>query len=153
MSVLLRLLVLLFGVVVLACDPGFVYRPRGWERVESYEWSTRIDGVEIRTRTYSDLIGSMYFGPEFELANGAEATVVIEDARLIAEGRSYPVRFSGEGELRWRSAAPGSSARVSLAWGFDDYATNVLGDRPRIVLDLRIGQAEHQLEIEYERIE
>jgi len=101
MSVLLRLLLLLFGVVVLACDPGFVYRPRGWERVESYEWSTRIDGVEIRTRTYSDLIGSTYFGPEFELTNGTEDTVVIEDARLIVEGRSYPVRFSGEGELRW----------------------------------------------------
>jgi hypothetical protein len=60
---------------------------------------------------------------------------------------------SGAGELRWRSAAPGSTARVPLAWGFDDYAINVLGDRPRIVLDLRIGEEEHQLEIEYERIE
>jgi hypothetical protein len=29
----------------------------------------------------------------------------------------------------------------------------VLGDRPRIVLDLRIGEEKHQLEIEYERIE
>jgi hypothetical protein len=153
MSVLLRLLLLLFGVVVLACDPGFIYRPRGWERVESHEWSTRIDGVEIRTGTYSDLISSTYFGPEFELANDAEDTVVIEDARLFIEGRSYPVRFSGAGELRWRSAAPGSTARVPLAWGFDDYAINVLGDRPRIVLDLRIGEEKHQLEIEYERIE
>jgi len=120
--------------------------------MERYEWSKRIDGVEVRTGTYTDLIGSTDFGPEFEIINSTGEAVVIKDAQLLVKEGRYPVRFSGKGELRWRSADPGSSARVSLAWGFDDYATNVLGDRPRIILDLQVGEEEHQLEIEYERI-
>lgn len=153
MRLFLGLLCVVVPLVSTACDPGFEYRPVGWERVGRREWSASVEGVEIRTGTYSSLISSTYFGPEFDLVNEAEDTVIIEDAELIVRRGSYPVRFSGEGELRWRSAAPGSSERIPLAWGFDDYATDVLGDRPRIVLDLRIGEEQHELEIEYERVE
>jgi hypothetical protein len=40
-----------------------------------------------------------------------------------------------------------------LYWKFEKAAVKLLGDRPRIVLDLRIGEEEHQLEIQYKRLE
>jgi len=150
---LFALLAVVVPLVSTACDPGFEYRPVGWERVGRHEWRARVEGVEIRTGTYSALISSTYFGPEFDLSNGTEDTVVIEGAHLIVERGSYPARFPGAGELRWRRASAGSSKRNPLAWGFEDSATDELGDRPRILLDVRIGEEQHELEIEYERDE
>jgi hypothetical protein len=153
MSVSLRLWPLLLGVVVLACDPAFDYRPEGLTKVGKNEWGTRLDGVELRTGTLGDLISSRGLVPEFELINRTSELVAIEGARLITGQESYPVDLPGGGELRWRSAAPGASASISLYWKFEEAAVKLLGDRPRIVLDLRIGEEEHQVEIEYERIE
>ena len=144
---------MLLLLIVLACDPGFVYHPRGWERVERYEWSMRINDIEIRTDIVVGLIGDKSFDPEFKIINNSAERVVIEDAQLLTAERTYPVEFAGNGELRWRSASPGSEARITLGWSFEQYALEVLGDRPKIVLDLRLGEEQHQVEIEYERIQ
>jgi hypothetical protein len=89
----------------------------------------------------------------FELHNSTGRTVSIEDARLVTGAQIFPVRLPGDGELRWRSAAPESVSSIPLYWMFEEYASELLGDRPRIVLDLRIGEERHQLEIMYERVE
>jgi hypothetical protein len=140
-------------LIAVGCDPAFDYEPAGLSKVGEYQWGTRLDGVELRTRSLGALIGSRDLVPEFEIVNQTSELVAIEGARLITEQESYPADLPGEGEVRWRSAAPNTSARVSLFWEFEDAAVELLGDRPRIVLDLRIGEDRHQLEITYERVE
>lgn len=146
-------LAFLLALVALACDPAFEYRPEGWDKTGRYEWRSRIEDFEVRTGLLGDLISSRGLVPEFELVNHSSETLAIEDAYLITQERNYPVKLPGQGELRWRSAAPGSRARITLHWQFEDYAIDVLGDHPRIVLDLRLGDEQHQVEIEYERIQ
>lgn len=99
------------------------------------------------------LIGDKTFDPEFKIINDTAYPVVIEDAQLLTAERSYPVEFAGDGELRWRSAASGSEARITLGWSFEQYTIKALGERPKIVLSLPLGEEQHQVEIEYERIE
>jgi hypothetical protein len=152
MTVLLRLGCLFIAVLFIACDPAFEYRPEGWNKVGRYEWSSRMDEFEVRTGLMGDFITSTGLVPEFELINHSTKTLAIEDAQLITLERSYPAKLPGEGELRWRSAAPGSSARITLYWRFEEYAVDVLGEHAKVILDLRLGEDRHQVEIEYERI-
>lgn len=140
-------------LLAVGCDPAFDYEPAGLNKVGKYQWGTRLDGVELRTGSLGDLIGSTGLVPEFEVINRTSELVAIEGARLITKQESFAADLPGEGELRWRSAAPGTSARIPLYWEIEGAPVELLGDRPRIVLDLRIGEEEHELEIEYERVE
>lgn len=140
-------------LVTVGCDPAFDYEPAGLTKVGEHQWRTRLDGVELRTGSLGDLIGSRGLVPEFEIVNRTSELVAVEGARLITEQQSYAADLPGEGELRWRSAAGGTSARIPLHWEFEDTAIELLGDRPRIVLDLRIGEEQHQVEIEYDRVQ
>jgi len=139
-------------LLVLACDPAFRYRPTSWSKSSAQTWSTQVDGVELRVAEYEDIYGIEYFAPQIELINSTRHPAVIEDARLITASGEYEVSFPGKGEVRWRRAASQSAASIPLSWRFDRAAVDVLGNRPRVILDLRIGKEEHQLEIEYERI-
>ena len=139
-------------VVAVGCDPAFDYEPIGLTKVGDRQWEIRLDGVELRLGRLGDLIGSRGLVPEFELINHGADVVAIEGARLITERASYAGDLPDEGDLRWRSAAPNTSTTIAVLWEFEDTAVNVLGDRPRIVLDLHIGQEKHQIEIQYQRI-
>lgn len=140
-------------LIAVGCDPAFDYEPAGLPKVGEYQWGTRLDGVELRTGSLGDLIGSRGLAPEFEIVNRTSEVVAIEGARLITEEGSYAADLPGGGELRWRSAAGGTSARIPLYWEFEDVALELLGDRPCIVLDLRIGEEQHPVEIQYERVQ
>lgn len=148
-------LAVLVVVLLLAgggCDPGFDYEPTDLARVDKDEWAVRLDGVEIRTNSLGGLVGSCCIVPEFEVINETSDLVAIEGAQLVTADQTYPVDLPGHGELRWRSAAPGASTIVPLYWEFDEMAVKLLGDRLRIILDLRIGGTERHLEIDYERV-
>jgi|GEM_PF-3368302 len=147
-SFLLLSLLLLF----VACDPAVRYRPTSGTRSDAWDWTIQIDGVKVRAAEYEDIDGIEYFAPQIVLINSTDHPAVIEDARLISASGEYEVDFPGNGEIRWRRAGPGSEASIHLVWWFDHPATDVLGDRPAIILDLRIDEQEHQVEIEYERV-
>ena len=140
-------------VIAVGCDPAADYQPINLTEVGKRLWGTSLEEVELRTGLLGDLIGSTGLIPEFEIVNRSSDIVAIEGARLITENASYLAHLPGDGELRWRSAAPGSSARISILWEFEDAAVSLLGQRPRIVLDLRIGSERHQVEIEYQRVQ
>jgi len=143
---------LLLSLLIVGCDPAFRYRPASGSRSDAWTWSTQINGVRIRVGEFGGIHGSEYFATQLDLTNNTDQAAVIEDAHLITADGEYEVDFPGNGEIRWRRAGPGSEASIHLVWWFDHPATDVLGDRPAIILDLRIGEQEHQLEIEYERI-
>lgn len=140
-------------LVVGGCDPGFEYRPVGWERVDRFEWRTELDGVKVKTGVGLGLIADRTFGTEFDFENMSTAPVIVEGADLITAERRYAADLPGDGELRWRRVEPSNHGRVHLGWDFENYTTDALGHRPRIVLALRIGEEQHELEIEYERVE
>jgi len=147
-SFLLLSLLLLFA----ACDPAVRYRPTSGTKSDSWNWAIEIDGVKVRAAEYEDIDGIEYFAPQIALINSTDYPAIIEDARLITATAEYEVDLPGKGEIRWRRAAPHSEASIPLSWWFDQAAVDVIGDRPMIILDLRIGEQEHQVEIKYERV-
>lgn len=84
--------------------------------------------------------------------NTGPAPVVVEGADLVTPERRHAAELPGDGELKWRRFEPGSDGSIHLRWDFEEYTTDTLGDRPRIVLALRIGEEVRELAIEYERV-
>ena len=139
--------------LIVACDPAFSYRPTSLGMSDVRTWATSVNGVEIRVGEYEDILGVDYFAPQFQLINSTLSPAVIEGAHLVTASGQYEVQLPGHGELEWRRVAPSSEKTISLAWMFDQPATEVLGERPRIILDLRVGEEEHRLEVGYRRVE
>jgi hypothetical protein len=146
------LVVTVFIVIgLLACDPGVILQPVNWKNVRNLEWRSDIDGVEIRTGALGGLIGETWAAPEFRVTNRTDQRVVFEAAELTSKGRTYTGAFAGDGEERWRSAEPGTTACITISWDFNEPIGEVYGDGAVITLRLRVGERVKVVDIRYER--
>lgn len=147
--------ILVVLVLLWSCDPGFSYRPQGWQTEVGYDylWSTSFDGVRITTSGISGLLGDRSISPEFEIHNATDQTLVLESAELTAQAGGYLGNLPDDGALEWRTVEPGSMGRISIGWDFEARPMEVLGEKPRLVLTFRLGAEPHSLEITYRRAE
>ena len=149
---------LLLGLALLclgACDPGFSYRPEGWEHTENqFEWQRRLEGFEIRTRGLGGLVGSDGLSPELTVTNRSAVPLVLETAELRSGGATYPAHLPGSGEVKWRTVMPGARQRITLFWKFEGRAAfEVLDPKPMVILRFRQGEQPRTLAIQYTKDE
>jgi hypothetical protein len=138
-----------------SCDPGFDYRPRGWQTEDEYNylWSSSFNGVELRTSGIWGLIGDRNISPEFEIHNGTEQLLSLESAELATDAGRYFGELPDGGAIEWRTVEPGSKGRFPVRWNTDESAIDFLGANPSVILTFRLGDELRQMEITYERIE
>ena len=75
----------------------------------------------------------------------------IERGELRTGGRSYEASFSGQGDLQWRSAEPGSTARINLSWDLGATLPEVYRGDAEVELYLVIGDRRESVILKYER--
>jgi hypothetical protein len=135
-----------------ACDRGSSYYPKAWvAQREGREWVKSLEGVELRTRGISGLLGSDSISPEFIIANRTSASLIIKSATLRAQRFSYPARLPGQGEAKWRTVPPGGTLRIPLFWSLPKPFSEILGEEPEIALDVQQGAVRRTIEIVYAR--
>lgn len=137
------------------CDPGFSYRPQGWQAAEEsdYEWFASFGGVKLTTWGLGGLIGARYLSPEFEFHNSTDQPLVLESVDLVAEAGRHSGELPDGGTIEWRTVEPGSTKRIPIGWDFEERPMDLLGPHPSLILTFRLGDEPHQVEITYERME
>ena len=143
--------VLLTVAVLCGCDPGLRLKPVELEKLDCCEWIWRSQDVDIRFRSLGGLIGHTWESAEFTVVNKSTSLVQIERGELRTRGRSYEASFSGQGDLRWRSAEPGSTARINLFWDLGETLPEIYGDDAEVELHLAIGDRRETVLLKYQR--
>jgi hypothetical protein len=145
--------VLGFSVVLAlsACDPGYVYRPVGWEPQGS-EWTKYFDGIGLSTLGLWGIVGDTDILPTFDVTNTTDHIFVLQNAELLVEENSYAANIAGK-KAKWRTVEPHSSRSLTIYWEFDDVAVDVLGERPIAVLEFTVAGAARRIEITFTRAE
>lgn len=146
-------LVVVSLAILVGCDPGYRYRPRGWSLVEATvaTRSATIHGITFTTAGIAGLTGSYGIIPEFDIENPTERTLVLERAELQVAGGSHTGRFPSDGAVAWRSVEPRTSRRITISWEFEQPAIDVLGANPTLLIHFRLGDEQDSVTIVYER--
>jgi hypothetical protein len=134
-----------------ACDPGVYLQPVGWKPSGTFRWESESHGVRFFVGSLGGLIGSSSTSFEIAAQNNSAGRFVLDEATLETNGRTFKATFSGQGEEKWRSAAPGAMERIELLWSFEQPMSKALGDVALVRLAFHIGQTPHQLTVEFRR--
>ena len=140
--------VLALSLLLLGCDPGYRLHPVGWQPVDEYTWSRNFGDFEIQTRGIGGLIGEWWVDPDLQIYNNVKP-ISVRSAELRTANETFV------GEIYAKGPIPPSKKDYHLAvsWEFPDKraAPRVLGARCEIVLNLKVGSEDRQIEIVYEK--
>jgi hypothetical protein len=118
---------------------------------DGYRWESEFEGLQFTITRLGGLVGNSSVSPILEVMNPTDRAFVIESGVLETNGRQYPIRFSSRDAEKWRSALPHSTARISLAWDFEQPIVKVLGDTALVTLHSRIGTDTKALRVQFQR--
>jgi hypothetical protein len=123
---------------VAACDPGYDYRPVGWQRSDR-DWIWSDKNLEIRMFPVGSLIASDGLIPEIVVRDLAGRPIVVEGSTLITKRRQYSASIATK-DLRYRTVKPGGTLRMPIFFDFDGPIYKVLDETFQMDLAYRIGQ-------------
>jgi len=124
---------------VAACDPGFNYRPAGWEK-SAGTWVLEAKGFVIEMAAPGGNVAAKYLSTAMTVRNLGNAAIVFDSCNLTTRGRQYRGSVGGRRqELRWRTVGPHATQWIPLTVPFDDALFNVLGESFDLDLRYRLG--------------
>ncbi|SRR5258708_955103 len=123
---------------VAACDPGYDYRPVGWQRSDRV-WAWSDQNLEIRMFPVGSLIASHGLIPEIVVRDLAGRPIVVEGSTLITKRRQYSASIANK-DLRYRTVKPGGTLRMPFFVDFDGPVYKVLDETFQMDLAYRIGE-------------
>ncbi len=142
---------ILAGLVITGCDPGYVYFPVDDNGRPVRQWSRTIDGVSIQVGWFDTLVGDDRAGCQIDLVNHSGKTVTFLGAKLSTGGHSIKGHVA---EFEQRTFGPGVSGKVMFWFPYARYgedAGDVLGESMTWTWKLRIGDREHTVEVKMNR--
>lgn len=143
-------LLLLLGISILGgCDPGFWFRPQGWEEKGQGTSVKTVHWIRFETTAIKGIVGTRHVGADFQVRNGNREPLVLDAAEMWAEGRTFPAQLPDQGTLEWRTVAPEASGKLSMFWSFEKSAEQELGASPTLLLHLRVGEQRLPLAVQY----
>jgi hypothetical protein len=147
----LCMLMVLASLTATGCDRGVEMRPVGLKNWGEFEWATEQNGIRFITSGIVGLVGSTESSVSLEIENPTENRVVVQDAVLEANGKSYSVVFSGQREEKWRSAEPRTTDRIELYFRFGQPLYKALGETGSLRVSYRIGPKQDEIRINLAR--
>jgi hypothetical protein len=142
---------ILAGLVITGCDPGYEYFPVDDNGQPVRQWSRTIDGVSIEVGRFDTLVVDDRAGRQIDLVNNSGKTVTLLGAELSTGGHSIKGHVA---EFEQRTFGPGVSGKVMFWFPYARYggdAEHVLGESMTWTWRLRIGDQEHTVEVKMNR--
>jgi hypothetical protein len=131
------------------CDAGYTYQPVDSDGQPLAEWSQTIEGARFSVGTYSAVIGSKNTIAFIDIDNKSDMRVVVLGGELHTSGRKIEAHVLDDAESAKARSVPAHSGykRVMLFWQFDAPASELLGPNITWAWHVRVGPAEHTLQI------
>ena len=145
-----KLIVAATALVLLCvcCDPGYRLKPVGWSAVDAMTWTKDFGDFKLRTKGIGGLIGEWWFEPALEVVYNSKPIAVQSAEVHTARGT-----FTGEIYDK-RPIPPGNGGyHLPVSWTLDqkEAASRILGARCEILLNMKVGEENRELHIEYQR--
>ena len=124
-----HVLISFLPLLVTGCDPGYSYTPLNSSNEPVSSWTTDIEGVNIRIPGFDILVGEGNMLQWITITNNSNSDVVLLNGTLTTKGNSISADLPGEGELKWRTVAPGESVEITCLfdlWSGGGTADDVL---------------------------
>jgi hypothetical protein len=125
--------------LMLACDPGYSFRPEGWHQDRYGWWSTDRPGFKVRLIAPGNLIGAHSLSPEPEITNTSLEPLTIMRAELESKGSVFEAALPGRGEAQWRTVKAGTTLRVPMSFHFAQPVYEALGPKLTLRVFYRLG--------------
>jgi hypothetical protein len=128
---------------VAACDPGYDYRPVGWQRSDR-KWTWSDKNLEIRMFPVGSLSASDGLIPEIVVRDLAGRPIVVEGSTLITKRRHYSASIATK-DLRYRTVKPGGTLRMPIFSILTDQSTKHWTSRFRWISRTALAKSSREL--------
>lgn len=142
---------LCLAILASGCDPGFYYRPVGWNQVGEARWAWSTGGLDLETGGFLGLDGSSGWSVEVTIRNRSAKQAVVTGAELRTKSGDFQSLPVSDEQTVYRTVVPGESKRITLSFRFDRPLKKIVVDPVRLTLHVEFGEEATAIPIELVR--